>query len=568
MLATLSIKNFVLIEDAELELAAGLNVLTGETGAGKTLMTKALGLLMGERAEEGLIGTRGSDASIQAEFELSEREVEDLPEDIAELVGGVEPGPLIIARRLGKGGRNRCFINDTSVTLGALSSVVGGLLSFAGQHEYRRLLDVRYQLAVLDEWAGEKVLRYVAEFREAYDKARDAKRHLEEMRREEENRLREIDLLRFQVNELSQAGLSRSEEEELIAEQKRLSRSEDILKGASVAAGALNCEDDGTDAALLLGQAISSLSGLEGLDPELDGLAGSLAEVSYQVEELARELHSYADRVAIDPGRLEVVNERLRAYTELSRKYGGTTESAVSHLQESVERLSQLEGAEEDVSRLEEVQAIEGERALSLAAELSEQRARAIPRLESAIADELSGLGMADAVVRVRIQTGSDWGSLKETGADSVEFMLTANPGQPERSLGKTASGGELSRVLLAIKCALAGAGGGETLVFDEVDAGIGGRTAVAVGNKLRELGRRSQLLVITHLAQVAAQATRHFLIDKVSGADDTVARLTALKETDVVSELCRMLGGRGDDRETMTLAEQMRDRALAGLLD
>jgi DNA repair protein RecN (Recombination protein N) len=272
--------------------------------------------------------------------------------------------------------------------------------------------------------------------------------------------------------------------------------------------------------------------------------------------------------VVIDPARLEDVNERLRLITDLGRKYGGSTQTAVGHLQEAAERLRLLEEGEEDLSRLEETRAEQTERALELARSLSVRRRETAPRFEEAVAEQLAGLGMPSARVEVDIRSIVEWEGLRETGADSVEFLLAANPGQPPRSLAKTASGGELSRVLLGIKCALAGAGGNETLVFDEVDAGIGGRTAVAVANKLRRLADHSQLLVITHLAQVAAVASRHFLIDKVSDPGSTVARVTEVADEDVVSELCRMLGGRVGDSEAMAHARELRDRAAAGLLD
>jgi DNA repair protein RecN (Recombination protein N) len=568
VLSSLTIKNFVLIEDAVLEFTPGLNVLTGETGAGKTLLTKALGLLMGERAEDGLVGNRSSDATIQAVFELDDADIADLPNDVKDLVGGLENGEFIVGRRLGREGRNRCFINDTAVTLGAMENAVGGLLSFAGQHEYRRLLDPRYQLSVLDKWAGIEALGLAARFRDAFEKARDAGRRLEESRRDEESRLREIDLLRFQAKELSEAGLSLKEEQELLGEQRLLARAEEVLRATGGAGDILNNEGDGVDAGTLLGQATSLVGGLEGIDVDLDAMHSALTDIQYQVGELARELHGYADRVSVDPGRLEMVDERLRLYTEMARKYGGSTESAVRHLEDSLERLEFLEGGEEDLSRLEEVRETETARALELGAQLSAVRREAAPRLEASATSQLADLGMVQARVTVNLQTRDDWQGLRETGGDSVEFLLAANPGQPPRSLAKTASGGELSRVLLAFKCALAGAGGDETLVFDEIDAGIGGRTAVAVGNKLRELADGSQLLVITHLAQVAALASRHFLIDKVSGDADTVARLSALADDEVIQELCRMLGGRVDDSEAMALARELRDRAAAGLLD
>jgi DNA repair protein RecN (Recombination protein N) len=568
LLASLAIRNFVLIEDAVLEFEPGLNVLTGETGAGKTLLTRALGLLMGERAEDGLVGRTSPEAVIQAIFDLTSTEAADIPAEVRTLVGDVAPGELIITRRLGREGRNRCYINDTAVTLAALGGAVGGVLSFAGQHEYRRLLDPRYQLSVLDQWVGAEVVELAGEFRDAYEQAREASRRLEEGRRSKESRTRELALLRYEVEELGEARLSLDEEHELLGEQRLLSRAEEILASAGMAADELSSDGDEPDAGGLVARAAAHLSGLAGVDQALDDILAGLTNVQYQIADLARDLHGYVGRISVDPGRLEIVNERLRLYTDLARKYRGSTEKALQHLAEATERLGVLEQGEEDLARLEEARAAQAARALELASLLSEKRRLAAPRLEEAVAVQLAGLGMPLATLTVELQSSAGWDGLRDSGADSVEFLLLANPGQQARSLARTASGGELSRVLLAIKCALAGAGGNETLVFDEIDAGIGGRTAVAVGNKLRELAGRSQLIVVTHLPQVAALAARHYLIDKVTDSDATVARLSRLTEEEVVEELCRMLGGRPDDVEAMAHARELRDRAAEGLLD
>lgn len=568
MLASLTIRNFVLIEDAVLEFEPGLNVLTGETGAGKTLLTRALGLLMGERAEDGLAGQAAVDATIQAVFVLDEEDVAGIPVEVRELVGGIGLGELIVSRRLGKEGRNRCYLNDTAVTLGAMGSAVAGLLSFAGQHEYRRLLDPRYQLAVLDQWAGAHVLSVALDYREAFEKAREAGRLLDEGRATQDARLREIDLLRFQVEELSEAALSADEEESLDSEQRLLARAEDVVRGTGAAAALLHSEDDQSDVTGLLVQAGGHLAALTGVDPALDAMTSALTELQYEMSELAREMRSYTDRVSVDPGRLEMTNERLRRYMDLARKYGGSTDSALAHLAEGAVRLAELEGKQEDLGRLEQARTLHSSQALELAETLSASRRQAAPLLEDAVATQLTDLAMPSARVKVDLQTTQEWRGLRESGADTVEFLLAANPGQPARSLSRTASGGELSRVLLAIKCALAGIGGHETLVFDEVDAGIGGRTAVAVANKLRELAAHSQVLVITHLAQVAALASRHFVIDKASASGNTVARLSPVTGEAVTLELCRMLGGRTDDAEAMAHARDLRDRAAGGLLD
>ncbi|MFH0916823.1 MAG: DNA repair protein RecN [bacterium] len=567
MLASLAIRNFVLIEDAVLEFGPGLTVLTGETGAGKTLLTRALGLLMGERAEEGLVGSAAEDAYIQAVFGLDETEVADIPESIRALTG-LEPGETIITRRLSKQGRNRCYINDTAVTLGTMAELIGGLLSFAGQHEYRRLLDPGYQLAVLDQWAGVDVVEAAAQFREAFAGARESTQRLEEAQALRETRLREADLLRFQVAELEEAGLSVEEDKRLQAEQRVLARAEDILRNAGAAADLLSSDGEEPDAGTLVAQAAAQLGGLQGVDDILDGVYSTLTEIQYQIAELSRQLHGHLEHISVDPARLQEVDDRLRLYTDLARKYGGSTDTAVAHCARSAARLAALDSTEEDLARLEEARAAQAARALEMAATLSGQRRQAAPLLQKAVAGQLADLGMLEASVPIAVESRSGWEGLRETGADSVEFLLTANPGQPPRSLSHTASGGELSRVLLAIKCALAGAGGRETLVFDEIDAGIGGRTAVAVGRKLRELAVRSQLIVVTHLAHVAALAARHYLIDKISEGGVTVTRLSLLSGEGVVEELCRMMGGRPDDTEAMAHARELRDRAVDGLLD
>lgn len=568
MLASLTIRNFVLIEDAVLEFKPGLNVLTGETGAGKTLLTRALGLLMGERAEDGLVGKVGSEALIQAVFDLDERDIEEIPPDVQELLGGVEAGEFIVSRRLGKQGRNRCFLNDTVVTLGAMGSAISGLLSFAGQHEYRRLLDPHYQLSVLDQWAGAGVTELAYDFREVYAEAREAGRRLEQARAREGSRERELQLLRFQVKELGDARLSLEEERSLAMEQRMLSRAEELLRSVGSAGAVLGGETDTPDVTTLLAQAVQQLAAVSSVDPDLDRITAGLTEVQYQTAELARDLHGYVSRISVDPERLAAVNDRLKTYTDLARKYGGSTESALAQCSAAAERLMTLEQEGMDLEELEEARAAYVARALSLAATLTDRRRKTAPLLEKAVAAQLESLGMPSAELRVSLSSATNWEGLRESGAETVEFLLVANPGQVPRNLGRTASGGELSRVLLAIKCALAGVGGNETLVFDEIDAGIGGRTAVAVGNKLRELAGHSQLIVVTHLPQVAALAAQHYVIDKITAQGDTVTRLTALTGDEVVEELCRMLGGRPGDTEALAHARDLRDRALGGLLD
>jgi DNA repair protein RecN (Recombination protein N) len=564
MLSSITIRNFVLIEDAVIELAPGLNVLTGETGAGKTLLTRALGLLAGERAEEGLVGSNGDETVIQAVFDLNEPDLAAVPADLQELAA-VELGEVIVSRRLSRSGRNRCFVNDTAVTVSALGRLTSALLSFSGQHEYRRLLEPAYQLTVLDEWGKEPTATAAAHYRQAFTAATSAVRRLARAEESRAIRKQEMELLRFQVAELEAAGVTADEEDELRAEQKVLARAEDLL--AAVGAASLFIAGDGgegggaegaADTRSLLAQAHSRLAQLEGVDPALDQIAEAVADVEYQLADLARELSAYAGRVEVDPERLQVVDERLRLYHDLARKYGEQPRELPTLLERSRVRLRELEDSEDDLRALAAAQAELVARATELAVALSAERRRIAPELETSIRSELAGLGMDDAEMQVEIETDPSWGALHESGADRVDFLLSANAGQPLRALSRTASGGELSRILLALKCALAGAGGSETLVFDEVDAGIGGRTAVAVGRKLRQLADGAQLLVVTHLPAVAALADRHYLIAKTSAEGASVTRLVPLVGDAVIEELCRMLGGSPSDPEAMAHARRL----------
>jgi DNA repair protein RecN (Recombination protein N) len=567
MLLSLTIRNFVLIEDAEMHFGPGLTVLTGETGAGKTLLTRALGLLVGERAEEGLVGRAADDASVQAVFDIDLETLADIPEEIRDLVS-IEPGEVIITRRLNKQGRNRCFVNDSAVTLASLDKVVSRLLSFSGQHEYRRLLDPGYQLAVLDEWSGGDVVELAAHVARAVEQAQTTEKRLEEVRRSRDARLREIDFLRFQVKELTDAALSIDEERALQVEQRRLARAEDMLRSVGAAAALLSGNDDQSDTATLTAQAATHLASVSGVDVTLDAVTTALAEVQYQISELFRELHRLLDTIAVDPARLQTVDERLRQYTDLTRKYGGDTEAALAYLDRVNGELAGLERSEEDLLTLEQAREAQVAEALQLAAGLSLRRSESAPLLERAVVAQLADLGMPDASVRVALQSRAGWEGLRAAGSESVEYLLSANPGQPPKSLARTASGGELSRVLLALKCALAGAGGNETLILDEVDAGIGGRTATAVGGKIRELASTSQVVVVTHLAQVAALADRNYVVDKVTEGGPASTRLSLAEGEAVVEELCRMMGGRPDDVEAMAHARELRDRAAGSLLD
>ena len=567
MLTSLSIRNFVLIEDAVLECGPGLTVLTGETGAGKTLLTQALGLLRGERAADGLVGEAGDEALIQAVFDVNEQEVAGLPSGIAELLG-VHPGQVIATRRLHRTGKNRCFVDGVAVTLADLGALIAGLVSFSGQHEHRRLLEPAYQRVVLDAYAGPSAAALSRSFEAAWGEAVAAGAALERGALDREARARERDLLAFQVIELEAARLSIAEEEGLRTELRVLARAGDLLRAAAAAAEMLRSDEGGPDAGGFVAQARSQLFGVGGVDPTVDAIFQGLVDTGHLLDEAAHDLRAYAAGVTVDPGRQGEVESRLQLYADLGRKYGGDTAAAAEFLEAGSERLLELEALADDLDLLgRRCEAARAE-ALSLAAALTEARVQAAPLLERAVEAQLADLGMADTHMMVRVQSAQGWEGLGRHGADSVEFLLAPNPGIPARSLARTASGGELSRTLLAVKAALAGVEGPETLVFDEIDAGIGGRTATAVGHKLRELSRTTQMVVVTHLPQVAAFADHHVLIEKVTGSGLTTTALRALYDDEMVEELCRMLGAAPDDTRARSHARALKDKAAAGLID
>lgn len=563
MLATLLIRNFVLIEDASLEFAPGLTVLTGETGAGKTLLTQALGLLLGEKGGEDLVGPRGEEALIQAVFDLSGTAGggEGLPEGVL----GEETDELIAVRRLGAGGRGRCFLNGMVVPRETMAEALKGLLAFTAQQEHRRLLDPGYQRALLDAFAGEEMATLLERYRTAFQEWRRATREVEEAERTLEAWRRERELLEFEVGELEAAALSEAEEQELQREQALLARAEEVVQACAKAAGLVSGEGDTPDALGLVGAARVALAAVQGIDPALDRLAASLLDCEYTLRDAARALRRFAEEVVVDPARRDEVDARLRVYTDMGRKYGGSTGAAVERLENARRRLAELNDREETLEDQRVRAAHWAQESRRLAEEITAARLEAAPRLEQAVTQQLSDLDMSRASFSVRVQTGDDMKALTDTGRDDVEFFLASNPGLPPRSLAKVASGGELSRTLLAVKCAVAGLGRQETLVFDEIDAGIGGRTALAVGEKLRSLSRECQVVVITHLPQVAAYAERHYLIDKVTVDSGTMTRLVPLDEEATLRELCRMLGGRPEDAGAMAHARALRSSAREG---
>jgi DNA repair protein RecN (Recombination protein N) len=536
MLLELRVQNLLLIEEARLELAGGLNVLTGETGAGKTVLAHALDLLLGGRARPGIVRPGAAEAYVEGVFELdgpalSRRPaagaaLERLPADAEELV---------LARRVGADGRTRAYLNGRSLPLTELRELAAELLSFYGQHEHRRLMLAAAQLEILDGFCGPEQARRRSRCAASWRRLRAAGDELGRLDELAGARERELDLLDFELGEIEQLELRPGEREELGAERERL-RHLEALRGAALAATELMAADQGALAGLA--GAAAALDGVTGVDAALDLLGERLRTAALEAQDVVSELRAYGEELDGEPGRLEAIEERLAAVARLERKHGGTIALVLEHAERCAARRAELLGAEVAIAaaREEDDRARAEHAAAALA--LGEARAAAAPRLAAAVAARLDGLGMVGATFAVVLQPADP----APAGADHVQFEIAPNPGVPAAPLRDTASGGELSRVMLALLGA-ANHGSEATLVFDEVDAGIGGQTARAVGEQLRELGRGRQILCITHLPQVASLGSRHFTIVKDTGTEPARTTVTRLEADEVVSELVRMLG-------------------------
>jgi DNA repair protein RecN (Recombination protein N) len=552
VLEELRVENLLLIERAELRLGPGLNVLTGETGAGKTVLAHALDLLLGGKPRSGIVRPGASEAYVEGVFalpdELREELGERLPEDAEEVV---------LARRVSAEGRTRAYLGGRSATAADLRDVGGALLSFYGQHEHRKLTLASAQLEILDGFCGDAHAARLQAFGEAYARERELRGRLQELEARAGARDRELDLLEWELQEIDEARPSESEEAELVAERERLRHLEALLAAAAGGVAALTGDGDGPGSdgvTAALAGAARSLESVRGVDAALDGLADRVAALAVEADDLATELRAYGEGVEATPGRLDEVEERLALLDRLKRKHGGTLAAVIAHAEECRRRRDELVGAEE---ALEDAQAALGDARVELearAAELRTARAAAAGALAGAVRERLAALAMEGATFEAALSDRDGYGP---SGGDEVEFLIAPNPGVPAGPLREIASGGELSRVMLALMGAAAEAGA-RTLVFDEVDAGIGGQTARAVGEQLRDLAAGRQVICITHLPQIASLADRHFTIVKDVSADTARTTVTQLQRADVVGELVRMLGADGDDTAARRHAREL----------
>ena len=536
MLTELRIRDLAIIKDVKLTLAPGFNVLTGETGAGKSIIVGALGLLLGERASADLVRGGATRARVEAAFDALDR-----PTLLAELdARGIDAtdGTVILSREVmsGAGGRSRAWINGSPVTTGVLGDVARALVNLHGQHESQSLLVAGVQRDLLDAFG--EALADAERVRAAYEAQETIRQQvsaLESRRRDAERR---ADYLRHVVSEIEAAKLVPGEDQALDDEARRLTNVEELRRHVADAVGAL----DGPEAALArLAQARRELSVLTRLDPSLGGLQEQLDAASYAVDELRRELERYDAGISADPERLRDVQERRDVIYRLTRKYGASIEQVLAAAEEARAELTLVDTAHLDLAALNAREA-EIERELSqAAAALSEKRAAGAKSLSMAVAAQLPGLGMSDGTFSVSLARRP---RVAADGAEDVAFLVALNVGHDARPLARVASGGELSRVMLALTTILAKLNRVSTLVFDEVDSGIGGRVALQVGDTMRRVAQHHQVLAITHLPQIASRAHHHIVVEKGAQDGTTTADVRVVADDARVSELARMLGG------------------------
>jgi DNA repair protein RecN (Recombination protein N) len=551
VLRELRIENLLLIERAELRLGAGLNAITGETGAGKTVLAHSLDLLMGGKAKAQIVRPGAEEAWVEGVFDLAPGLLEE-PE-FAELAERLPEGAdeVVLGRRVSAGGRTSAFVAGRAATAADLKLLGGRLLAFFGQHEHRRLTISSAQLEVLDGFAGSEHLETRRLYREAHREHGRLAAELAALREAEGSRERDLDLYRYELSEIEEVAPDPGEREAIAGERERLRHAEALGEAAAGAhAGLAGAEEDGGGAAAALAQAESLLQGSGGLDPRLDAIAERVTALAVELGDVGAELRDYAEGLEADPGALAAIEERLEAIDRLERKHGGSVESVLSHARRCREEIARLEGAEvRGVEAAAALAAAEGRRA-ELGQRLSAGRTEAAGPLEQRVAAELEGLAMPGASLEVALDPHPD--GYGPNGRETVELRVAPNPGIEPAPLREAASGGELSRVMLALS-GLGQAASAGTLVFDEIDAGVGGSTARAVGERLKALGRGHQVLCITHLPQVASLADVHFRLRKDVAGEKAIATVARLEGEGVVEEIGRMLGGAGDSGDAAT---------------
>ncbi|MBW1971772.1 MAG: DNA repair protein RecN [Deltaproteobacteria bacterium] len=548
MLKELYIKNLAIIDKLNVEMSPGLNIITGETGAGKSIILGALNLVMGNRFSEDMLRRDEEQAIVEAVFDLSNRM------DILKSLDFVEEGePYLIVRRiLSRSGKSRTYINDHPVTLKQLSEIMNRLISISGQNEYQRLLDPSYQLEILDKYGDNLNLR--ERYKKKFELIKSLEDEYNKLNTEKEKIKKEKDLYIFQIEEIDKAKIEIGEEKRLKAERKKLINAETILKNIDNLEIGLYSGDNSVTEFMHKGKQL--LKDIEKIDPSINEISSKYEEIIYEIEDIATFLRNYKEKIELDPKKIEEVESRLFEIEKLKRKYGLDEEGLLNYREKIwniVQKGSEIDDRIKDLG----IKIKEAKKEVDiLAKELSNRRKEAAKMLNREVQKELNSLDMKGTRFETKITSIPDKGD--ETGIDKVEFMIQPNIGESLKPLSKIASGGELSRIMLALNRILIKLTSPLTLVFDEVDAGIGGKTASVVGKKLKELGNVHQVVCVTHLPQVASFGDSHFRVFKQEIEGRTSTKIQRINEKERIEELARMVGGDTITEKTLAHAREL----------
>lgn len=548
MLQELRIKNFAIIDELSLSFSRGLNIITGETGAGKSIILNAVHLLLGDKATNEMIRTSEEEAMVEALFDISKNlEVKERLKERLPKLSNMDEECLIIRRIISRSGRGRVMINENITTLSMLSEIGERLLSIYGQHEHQTLQRVETHIDILDEFGGLLGLR--VQFQKEFEKFISLSDEIRRIKEEREKKEKDHELMRFQLREIEASKLAMGEEESLKEERKVLINAKRLMEFSNLSEAILY--SDNSSALERIQSILKQGHELVSIDPSISDIIKTLENVSIQLEEAITLLRNYSKRIESNPQRLEEIDNRLMEIEGLKRKYGHSIDDIFLFKKKIEEAIRSFDSSEGRLSQLEGIlESIQGE-VFALAKKLSWERSRVALELKRFIERELGSLGMKKTTFKVLIEEAT----LSPKGMDRVEFLISPNIGEEVKPLAKIASGGELSRIMLAIKKILANVGGRQSLIFDEVDSGIGGAIAEVVGRKLKELSKYHQVICVTHLPQIACYADNHHSVRKEIRSGRTVTMVHQLEKEAVIDEIARMLGG-------VKITEKTRDHA------
>lgn len=549
MLSELYIENVAVIEKAEIHFESGLNVLTGETGAGKSILLDSINAVMGERTSRELIRTGTRSSFVCATFSgLSQRVIKTLEK----LGYTADEDTVLLQREISQDGKNICRVNGRPATLTVLREISAGLVNIHGQHESYGLLSPEYHIHYIDRLGNIREL--VKEYAAAYQRMCQLKKQLSSLQIDEAQKIRQIDLLQYQIHELEEADLKKGEQEELLEKKTMYSNSEKIASALSAIRLFLDGDEDRLGALSAVQSAASEADSAGHYFPEINSLGEQLHNVEYELEDCFDALRNWEEKIEFDPQELEQIEERLDQLYRLSLKYGGSEEKMLDYLEKCREELQNIEFSEEKAAQIQQELSQALQEVKKLADELSRQRKKIGGQFSVKVKQELCFLDMPNVTFSVeQIQT-----DFTPTGQDKIQFLISTNPGEPEKPLSKIASGGELSRIMLAIKTVLAGNDAIGTLIFDEIDAGISGNAAQKVGQKLKEVSQNRQVICVTHSAQIAACADSHFLIQKQVKDERTYTKVRSLTFDERIHELAKIMGGENVSELMLKNAEEM----------